>query len=335
LLPFLSLESLIFVPRLPRNFREVWEFLEISGNDVWFGVPFCSVLKGVLIMTLLPVTTCAQMLGIHPKTLHHWLKEAKVPLVTHPTDARVKCLTEHHLQEVARLHDRSLPQRSDGAAESQEQAASLPDQLACSSSPIRAVEPDLMQQLTCLETRVATLQQQLTELALALVAERERTLERRIVTLETSTSQQMGNPPSFPQRQMALPTLSPATVPLVPRTLHPAELGPHARLIALIEYGASGTYVAICPQEGELALAPDSPEWFAWLASLSSFRFVGKSGRFTASRGSKHHRPTRSWRAVRSLGNHNYKSYPGVTEHLTVARLEQAAATLQAHMTSL
>ncbi len=91
----------------------------------------------------------------------------------------------------------------------------------------------------------------------------------------------------------------------------------------------------VCPHEGELLLTPDSAEWFAWLASLSSFRFVGKSGRFTAARGSKHHRPTRSWRAVRSLGNHNYKSHLGTTEHLTVARLEQAAAILQARVPSL
>src|SRR6266540_1831604 len=54
--------------------------------------------KGVLIMALLPVVTCAQMLGIHPKTLHHWLSAARLPVVTHPTDARIKCLTEHHLK---------------------------------------------------------------------------------------------------------------------------------------------------------------------------------------------------------------------------------------------
>jgi len=121
----------------------------------------------------------------------------------------------------------------------------------------------------------------------------------------------------------------------VPRALNPAELGPRAHLIPLIEYGAGGTYVIICPHEGELALLPDSPEWFAWLASLSSFRFVGQLGRFTASRASKHQVPTRSWRAVRSLHNHNYKHHLGVTDHLTMARLEQAAVALQAHMTSL
>ena len=59
-------------------------------------------------MTLLPVADGARLLGIHPKTLHHWLKEANMPLVTHPTDARIKCVTEEHLHQVANLHGRPL-----------------------------------------------------------------------------------------------------------------------------------------------------------------------------------------------------------------------------------
>ena len=45
------------------------------------------------------------------------------------------------------------------------------------------------------------------------------------------------------------------------RRLHPAELRARSRVIPLIEYGARGTYVVICPQEGELHLTPNSPEW--------------------------------------------------------------------------
>jgi hypothetical protein len=59
-------------------------------------------------MALLPVADGARLLGIHPKTLHHWLKEVKMPLVIHPTDARIKCVSEEHLQQVASLHGRSL-----------------------------------------------------------------------------------------------------------------------------------------------------------------------------------------------------------------------------------
>ena len=51
-----------------------------------------------------------------------------------------------------------------------------------------------------------------------------------------------------------------------------------------IEYGAQGTYVIITSREGELHLVPDSAEWFEWLATISSFRFVGQQGRFTAYR---------------------------------------------------
>jgi DNA-binding transcriptional MerR regulator len=292
-------------------------------------------------MTLLPVATCAQLLGIHSKTLHHWLKAANLPVTTHPSDARIKCLSEHHLQELARLHDRSLSPGADTPAPPEEPGASLPapqrppDQQTCPSPSIRMAPPDLMQRLSCLESRVVTLQEQLAELALALLAERERPLERRIAALETMTSGPLASPPPLPERQQIARASSPAAPLQVPRTLHPAEVNAHARLLPLIEYGACGTYVLMCPQEGELALLPDSPEWFAWLASLTSFRFVGQSGRFTASRKSKHHRSTRSWCAVRSLGNHNYKYHLGVTEHLTLARLELAAVTLQARRIAL
>jgi hypothetical protein len=101
---------------------------------------------------------------------------------------------------------------------------------------------------------------------------------------------------------------------------------------ALIEYGAQGTYVIISSQEGELHLAPDSAEWFEWLASISSFRFVGKQGRFTAYR---HDRRSRSWRAHRLIHQHHYKQTLGVTDQLTIHRLEQMAAALQTDIVSL
>jgi len=113
---------------------------------------------------------------------------------------------------------------------------------------------------------------------------------------------------------------------------HPAE-SRRRRLIPLIEYGAAGCYVVICPQEGDLHLCPDSPEWFAWLASVSSFRFVGKGGRFTACR-VYDKGPTRSWQAHRFIHQHLYKPHLGVTECLTIDRLEQAAAKLQSYVDS-
>ena len=59
-------------------------------------------------MTTLPLADCSRMLGIHPKTLRHWLKQAGVPLAAHSRDARIKCVAEEHLLEVARRHGRPL-----------------------------------------------------------------------------------------------------------------------------------------------------------------------------------------------------------------------------------
>ncbi len=102
-------------------------------------------------------------------------------------------------------------------------------------------------------------------------------------------------------------------------------------VLPLVEYGTHGGYVIICPEHGLLTFQPDSTEWFAWLATRSSFRFVGQSGRFTA-----HREFTRvpgcAWRAHRQIRNHTYNIRLGSTESLTIAALEQAAAELQSHL---
>lgn len=113
------------------------------------------------------------------------------------------------------------------------------------------------------------------------------------------------------------------------RPLHPAEQ--RARLLVLpplIEYSAAGTYVVISSQEGEIPLIPDTLEWFGWFRTLSSFRFVGKSGHFGACLGYDR-RPKRTWYAHRTLHQHEYQHYLGLSEHLTVDHLEQMAARLQ------
>src|SRR4051812_34902326 len=55
-------------------------------------------------------------------------------------------------------------------------------------------------------------------------------------------------------------------------------------VLPLIEYGADECYGVICPERGELFLTPDSADWFEWLSTLSSFRFLGRCGRLSASR---------------------------------------------------
>ena len=63
-------------------------------------------------MATVPVATGARLLGIHPKTLRHWLITAHLPLVTHPTDARIRCVAQEDLLEMASLHSRPLPDLS-------------------------------------------------------------------------------------------------------------------------------------------------------------------------------------------------------------------------------
>jgi hypothetical protein len=90
-------------------------------------------------------------------------------------------------------------------------------------------------------------------------------------------------------------------------------------------------YVVICPKHGLLPLEPDTPQWFAWVAKQSSFRFVGRVGHFTA-----HHEwrvPRGAWRAHRKIRNHNPILRLSPNQDLTLAVLEQAAGTLQAHLT--
>src|SRR6266566_4860155 len=84
------------------------DFREISWNEALSCLLFGPSSKGVLIMATFPVATGDLLLGIHPKTLHHWLGEAHFPLAAHPSDARIKCVAEEHLLEVARRHGRPL-----------------------------------------------------------------------------------------------------------------------------------------------------------------------------------------------------------------------------------
>ena len=104
-----------------------------------------------------------------------------------------------------------------------------------------------------------------------------------------------------------------------------------SRVLPWVEYGTGGKYVVICPERGLLDFEPDSSEWFAWLSTLSSFRFTGKLGRFTAHRGGSKS-PNSSWYATRSIRNRSYNHSLGKTEGLTIAHLDQVAAVLQSHL---
>ena len=103
----------------------------------------------------------------------------------------------------------------------------------------------------------------------------------------------------------------------------------HPHILPLVEYGAQGQYVVISPEEGLLSFEPDSSEWFAWLSTLPSFRFVGQQGRFTAFRGYQCS-PGTSWWAHRQIRNHSHRRRLGLPASVTLASLELAASSLQA-----
>lgn len=301
-------------------------------------------------MATFPVATGARLLGIHPKTLHHWLKAAEFPLAAHPTDARLKCVAEEHLLELAKQHGRPLsalspilvPKSEVAPAFAAEQVKPLPahegepaQQAALLSAPSISLA-DLLQQLSQLHIQLATLQQHLTGLTLTFLQERtghDALLQhQRLRLLEEGVPQSHESVLASSQTNIVAllaPSPAPAHRPL------PAEVRARSRVTALIEYGAQGQYVAVCPKLGVLSLSPDSPEWFDWLASLTAFRFLGPPGRFSACRASKNGQHTRCWAARRVFHGHDFWHYLGVTDRLTLASLEQAAAALQARVDAL
>jgi hypothetical protein len=259
-------------------------------------------------MTFVSLADACRHLSIDAKTLRRWLADAHLSLQSHPRDGRKKGVSEEHLELLARLHQRRL--------------ASLPQALLAlvksDLPPLPAALLALPETLCALQAQITSLQQQVTEL--------------------TALFQQQFHPPTRP--------LAPATQQSpTKRPSRPASPAPRSRpaasataqtprkpahVIPRVEYGKQGQYVVICPKKGRLPFEPDTPEWFAWVAKQSSFRFVGRAGHFTA-----HHEwttPRGAWRAHRQIRNHSYNLRLAPNQHLTIAVLEQAAHTLQAHL---
>lgn len=249
-------------------------------------------------MLFVSLADACRLLGIDPKTLRRWLALAHLCLQPHPGDGRKHGLSEDHLRHLACLHQRSL--------------AALPHAEPAPPVPT-ALPPELLAlpaTLSALQTQVRTLQQQLTDLTCLM----QQHMQQPVVP---ATAARQASAPAPRSR----PTPAAATAP--PRK--PVHVLPR------VEWSSQGHYVVLCPKQGLLALSPDSPAWFAWLATQSAFRFVGRHGRFTA-----HHEvervPNGAWRAHRQIRNHTYNLRLGRTSELTTAVLEQAATTLQAHL---
>lgn len=254
-------------------------------------------------MTVISVADACRRLGIDAKTLHRWLHEAQLPLHTYPGDGRKKGVSHEHLEHLAHLHQRRLPPSP------QPPALVLGD-----AFPLPATLLALPETICALQAQIAALQ--------ASVADLTHFLEHhaRLLTLPAPAAK----PPRAPRRppeptspaSRARPTPKPSRKP--------------AHVIPRVEYGPEGRYVVICPRRGLLPLEPDTPEWFAWVAKQSSFRFVGKQGHFTA-----HHEwrvPRGAWRAHRHIRNHLYAVRLAPNQELTLAVLERAAEVLQAHL---
>jgi hypothetical protein len=263
-------------------------------------------------MTFLSLADCCRKLAIDPKTFRRWLKQAHLELAPHPTDGRCKGLSPEQLEQLARAHRRTLTPCQ--IQPPTEPATSRPEPPTACSAPAEPTRPSTrLTQLAAVQEQLAHLSQQLSELLPPAVAGPGQPAALSHAAAIASPPVRL--PAACNQQQSVQETR--------PR--------PPARVLPLVEYGHDGHYVVICPKEGRLSFEPDSPQWFAWLASRSSFRFVGKKGRFTAHREAER-LPNAVWRAHRKMRNHTYNQRLTHTPELTIGVLEQAAATLQAHL---
>jgi hypothetical protein len=251
-------------------------------------------------MDLFPLSHVGALLGIDPKTLRLWLHEAALTAFPHPDDARQKCLTLTQIQQVADTHGRPLP----------------PAFTASAAPPPSLPPPDVLAQLAQMQLQIFTLQEQVTRLSLALL----------------QFSQGRPSPLVAPPTASA----SPPTVAALPPVLDaPPRPRPSSRAVPLIAFTADGCYQVVDPDKGILPLTPDSPQWFAWLASTNTLTFQGRHGSFTATRRFRRGKRVQSWTVYRCLHSRSCTLYAGMTMTLTTARLEGLAQQILTRLAPL
>ena len=272
-------------------------------------------------MTIISLSQCCRLLALDPKTFRHWLALEALTLQPHPADARIKGVTHDQLLLVAAAHRRTLPELP--AALLMPAPTGTPQE----PPPLPHEAIDRLQALTALPAQIAALHQQLAMLTEQMHQYLQAPPISHALDIACSVAE-----PVLARSMMASPAPAKAVLrspqPASPSTDRPRQ---PAHVLPLVEYGTHGDYVVISPTHGMLSLQPDSPAWFTWLGTLSSFRFVGKCGRLTVHRESQRW-PRAAWRAHRQIRNHSYNHRLGQTECLTIAVLEQAAATLQSHL---
>jgi uncharacterized coiled-coil protein SlyX len=111
-----------------------------------------------------------------------------------------------------------------------------------------------------------------------------------------------------------------------------------ARLETEIHYSQEGKKYILYGSPSDPLLTSDpqanTPEYFTWLSSLTSFHFSGKEGHFTARkeiRKTKDGTPKGAayWSAYRRANKKQYRKYLGITEKLTISTLEDTARQLE------
>ena len=281
-------------------------------------------------MTIMSLADGCRLLAIDPKTLHRWLRLAHLSVQAHPSDTRLKCVTREQLEHVARMHRRTLPEASEPlvspapSALGEESTASVWSSV---TSEVSGSMTELVQQLSSLQSQVAMLQHQLALLTEHFPKEGQWCISPIKLSVESSPDTSAESSPDISVESSL--DISVESSLEKETLLASIDRRKHPHVLPLVEYGAKGTYVVISPDEGVLSFEPDSPEWFAWLSTLPSFRFVGKSGRFTAFRGYQSTART-SWWAHRQIHNHSQRRRLGLTDSVTLDCLELAASSLQA-----
>jgi hypothetical protein len=222
---------------------------------------------------------------------------------SHPLDARLKCLTSAQIQQLATTHRRVLPdfEPLHGLVEvtplsppvAGMSASLVPDHVLPNFSP---PVTDLTMHLSCMQAQVVLLQQQLTLLTQQVQKEQEsrtsQTSTFKEKSLEPSSEKSLEPSPEKSLEPSPEKSLEPSSEKSLERNLarnadntKQTDRRKHSHVLPLVQYGGvQDKYVVISPEQGLLTFEPDSPEWFAWLSTLSSFRFVGMSGHLTVHR---------------------------------------------------
>jgi hypothetical protein len=292
-------------------------------------------------MNIMSLADCCRLLAIDPKTLRRWLHLAHLPVQAHPSDTRLKCVTSEQLQQLAVMHRRTLPELSEQLFPAEISAHSTPSDVHTASvwssvvSEISGSMTELTQQLGSLQTHIVALEHQLALLTGQWQQEQQwhtsvtKMLENNSLDKSAESSLDKSAESSLDKSaESSLDKSAESSLDKVSASVS-IDRRKHPHILPLVEYGAQGTYVVISPEQGRLSFEPDSPEWFAWLSTLPSFRFVGQHGRFTAFRGYQCTSHT-SWWAHRQIHSHSHRHRLGLTASVTIECLELAASSLQA-----